>query len=201
MSKSKEQIISEITYLLKVLLEAGLDEDCHYHHFTNRTISGSDIQDLIKDIDAVDSVISNVRPIILDILNKVAQSYIKNDLDDGLTGNNSILKEEDDRILSEMQNIANQMPENDLFNLKIEEDHMRNLIAKGLNVEKELQNYRGQLLADQLAKEEAKIAQDVLFVKDKIREILQNNYLRDHSSNCSWWKDWHACDCGFFDQK
>lgn len=98
MARSKEEIISEITDLLEALLESGLDEDSHYYSFTHRTISGNDILNIIQDIEAVDNVISNIRPVILTILRKTAQDYIKDDKYDGLTGKNLILKEEDDRI-------------------------------------------------------------------------------------------------------
>ena len=25
--------------------------------------------------------------------------------------------------------------------------------------------------------------------------------LRNHNDSCGWWKDWHSCNCGLFDQK
>ena len=32
-------------------------------------------------------------------------------------------------------------------------------------------------------------------------EIRSLEYSEEHKVNCSWWKDWHECSCGFFDKK
>lgn len=64
----------------------------------------------------------------------------------------------------------------------IEAEDMRKLIASGLNVQKELDQYQGQLLSDQLAKEEAKIIEQIKFVKDKIAEVCKSNILTECKS-------------------
>lgn len=66
--------------------------------------------------------------------------------------------------------------------IQAEADYFRKVIAKALNVEKELENWQGQLLADQLAKEEAKIIQDLQFVKNAIKNVCENNVLKECSS-------------------
>ena len=31
-------------------------------------------------------------------------------------------------------------------------------------------------------------------------QILLEEEAKDHTDDCSWWQDWHACSCGAFDK-
>lgn len=73
----KEKIIEESAELIDALLYSGHDEDAHLWNFSDRTISGEDIIDLLQDFDAFDLLMLRLQPAISRWLNKSAEDYIK----------------------------------------------------------------------------------------------------------------------------
>ena len=79
----------------------------------------------------------------------------------------SILEAEE-RILSLMKESNTEM-----LDLSLEKEHMTKLIASGLNVEKELEQYRGKLLADEQHQFESEVLQKIQQVKETIAEMCK----------------------------
>lgn len=77
--ENKNKVIEESVEIIGTLLESGNDEDAHFWGYTQRTISGPEILKLIQDIDSVDVVMSQLRPVIVNWLKGTAEDYIKND--------------------------------------------------------------------------------------------------------------------------
>ncbi len=86
----------------------------------------------------------------------------------------SILEAEDERILSLMKESNTEM-----LDLSLEKEHMTKLIASGLNVEKELEQYRGKLLADEQHQFESEVLQKIQQVKENIAKICKET-LSEH---------------------
>ena len=72
---TKEEIILS---LVDDLIDAGIDEDAHYRAWNCDKLEASDIREFISDIDKMDSLMQNLRQVVIDHLKQVAECYERN---------------------------------------------------------------------------------------------------------------------------
>ena len=74
-SPTKDEIILD---LIEHLIEQGIDEDAHYRSCNSDQLEASDIRELLSDIDRLDSLMHNLREVVIEKLNQVASCYERN---------------------------------------------------------------------------------------------------------------------------
>ena len=72
---TKDQIIAD---LIEHLIEQGIDEDAHYRACNSDKLEASDIRELVSDIDRLDSLMHNLREVVIQKLKQVADCYEQN---------------------------------------------------------------------------------------------------------------------------
>jgi len=78
--RTKEHMLlknESMASLIEDLLESGLDEDQHFrnYEFLINELNSQDIIDTVTDIDKLDRLMSEIRPIITNCLLQVAKDY------------------------------------------------------------------------------------------------------------------------------
>ena len=64
--------------LIEHLIEQGIDEDAHYRSCNSDQLEASDIRELVSDIDRLDSLMHNLREVVIEKLKQVASCYERN---------------------------------------------------------------------------------------------------------------------------
>ena len=77
-SPTKDEKDEIILDLIEHLIEQGIDEDAHYRSCNSDQLEVSDIRELLSDIDRLDSLMHNLREVVIEKLNQVASCYERN---------------------------------------------------------------------------------------------------------------------------
>lgn len=74
MDKNKQDITSDILKIIEVVLDSGIDEGAH-HWGVSSHLKAADIRKFTTDVNLVDKLIIELRPIVLEKLDAVIESY------------------------------------------------------------------------------------------------------------------------------